>query len=133
MVPSKPKGKHKILVEEESETEEEKDIDATIEEVIRKNSRMEDRRKKLQKLIVTIIAEKPSIIPPSTTTPKKSSMITPKVCNERKGAQSSRSAATSQIILPTVEEVIGLPQTSPCPSQKKKKQLLHNYVHQRKV
>lgn len=54
---SKTKGKEKILINEESTTKKQRDINVAIEEAIRRTARTTEEKKSLQELIASIIAE----------------------------------------------------------------------------
>lgn len=51
------KGKKKILINEESETKEEEDIDASLEEPISRATRIEEEKKSLREIFASIIVE----------------------------------------------------------------------------
>ena len=84
------KGKKKILVEEESESEWEKDVDAVIEEDISKVTQTKEARSDLRDLIANIISEEPAATTPTQAatqqTPTKSLVTTPMVSSKCKEA-----------------------------------------------
>lgn len=85
------------MIDEESETEEEEDIDTTLEEAINRATRTEKVKRSLREIIASITAEQLVAIAPSSDaakkTPTKSSVSTSRACNKRKGTQPSRGAA----------------------------------------
>lgn len=90
------KGKEKILIEEESEIEEEEDIDATLEEAISRAINIEKAKRSLREIIASITAKKPatttSTLVAARTTPTKSPVSTPRASSKRKGPQPSKGA-----------------------------------------
>ena len=95
MTPNR-KGKEKILIDEESETKEEEDIDATLEEAIKRAARIKEAKRSLKEIIASITTKQPATttFSPATTkkTPTKSLVSTLGPSNKRKWAQPSRGA-----------------------------------------
>ena len=78
MVTLKSKSKEKILIYEESKTEEKEDIDATLEKAISKAIRTKEAKKGLTEIIARIIAELP------VTTTYVPTAATPRASNKKK-------------------------------------------------
>lgn len=81
------------MIDEESETEEEEDVDATLEEAISRAAGTKEAERSLRELIASIIVEQPAATTPSPAatkqTPTKSPVPTPRTSNKRKRAQPS--------------------------------------------
>lgn len=81
------------MIDEESETEEEEDVDAALEEAISRAAGTKETERSLRELIASIIVEQPAATTPSPATtkqtPTKSPVPTPRTSNKRKRAQPS--------------------------------------------
>lgn len=144
----KSKDKENILIDEESETDEEEDIDAALKEAISKVTRAEEAKRSSLKIIASITVEQPTAktlsLATAKKTPTKSPVLTPRASSKRKRAQLSGGVATMRALgelepkktkptLPKVIKATITPPTNPTKSQKKKQSLLHHWVHQRSL
>lgn len=86
------------MIEEETKSEWEEDVDAAIEKAITMAARTEKAKRSLRKIIVSITTKQLATTthPPTTVkkTPTKSHVPTPRVTSKRKWAQPSEGATT---------------------------------------
>lgn len=84
------------MIDEESETEEEEDVDAALEEAISRAARTKEVERSLRKIIASITVEQPAATTPLLAATKqtltKSLVPTPRTSNKRKKAQPSGDA-----------------------------------------
>lgn len=124
-----------IFIDEESETDEEKDVDAALEEAISRAARTKEAGRSLRELIASITVEQLATTTPSPAATKqtltKSLVPTPRASNKRKGAQPSRYAIAlwaleepetkkTKLTLPKVTKATGSNPTNATKGQKKK-------------
>lgn len=93
----KSKGKEKILINEEMDSEWEEDVDAAIEEVINRATRTAEAKRSLREIIASITAKQlATTIPPpaiAKKTPSKSLVSTLRHPTKEKGYNLSGDAA----------------------------------------